>query len=120
IEYKYYNIDNKQRYNLFNPDGNPIDPFDPVYGTALSPRELQTNENLTLKSVGAYVQDQVRFGGGWLATLNGRYDRASLTLDNGPTYWSENFGFPVVDHEATYGEFSGRAGLAYEFDNGLT
>jgi iron complex outermembrane receptor protein len=115
IEYKYYNIDNKQRYNLFNPDGNPIDPFDPVYGTPLLPRELQTNENLTLKSLGFYAQDQIRFGDGWLTTLNGRYDRAWLDLDNGPTFWGTS-----PDLSASYGEFSGRAGLAYEFENGLT
>jgi iron complex outermembrane receptor protein len=115
IEYKYYNIDNKQSYNLWDPNANPIDPFDPVYGTTLAPRELQTNENFTLKSLGFYIQDQIRFGGGWLTTLNGRYDHASLTLDNGPTYWGTS-----PDLSTSYGQFSGRAGLAYEFNNGLT
>lgn len=115
LEYKYYNIDNKQEYNRWDPDGNPIDPFDPIHGSVLLPRELQTNENLTLKSVGVYVQDQIRFGDGWLTTLNGRYDRASLDLDNGATIWGTS-----PDLSASYGKFSGRAGLAYEFDNGLT
>lgn len=115
LEYKYYNIDNKQEYNRWNPDGNPLNPFNPVYGSPLLPRELQTNENFTLKSLGVYVQDQIRFGDGWLTTLNGRYDRASLDLDNGATIWGTS-----PDLSASYGRFSGRAGLAYEFDNGLT
>ena len=115
LDYRYYTIDNKQMYNLWDPNANPINPFNPVYGTALSPRELQTNEEFTLKTVGVYVQDQIRFGDGWLTTLNGRYDHASLALDNGPTYWGTS-----PDLSTSYGKFSGRAGIAYEFDNGLT
>ncbi|TIT28735.1 MAG: TonB-dependent receptor, partial [Mesorhizobium sp.] len=99
---------------------NPIDAFDPIYGSPLTPRVSYLNQDLTQKQLGIYAQDQLRFGDGWLVTLNGRYDRGWLEADNRPTYYSETFGLPVIDQSSTVGDFSGRAGLAYEFDNGIT
>src|SRR3546814_10335944 len=49
--------------------------------------------------------------GGWIATLNGRYDRV----------WTDSVDtVGAADFEGEDGEFSARAGLAYEFGNGLT
>lgn len=116
IDYKIYRIDQKQFNNLFDPAGNPIDAFDPVYGGPLAPRILGLSQVLTMEQLGFYVQDQARFGGGWLATVNGRYDFGWLDVDNRPDY----YGFPPVDRSDSVGSASGRFGLAYEFDNGLT
>ncbi|PTE08659.1 TonB-dependent siderophore receptor [Mesorhizobium helmanticense] len=117
LDFKYYNIDQVQSSGLYDPNyDNPIDAFDPVYGSPLTPRVSYLNQDLTQKQLGFYAQDQLRFGDGWLVTLNGRYDWAWLEADNGPTFYS-----PTSSTQSrTGGDFSGRAGLAYEFDNGIT
>ncbi|CCV08261.1 FhuA [Mesorhizobium metallidurans STM 2683] len=115
IDYKYYNIDQVQSSALFGTTP-PIDAFDPVYGAPLTPRVSYLNQDLTQKQLGFYAQDQLRFGDGWLVTLNGRYDRGWLSADNGPTFYSAS----SSTQSNTVGDFSGRAGLAYEFDNGVT
>jgi iron complex outermembrane receptor protein len=117
VDFKYYNIDHVQSSGLYDPlNDNPIDAFDPIYGSTLTPRVSYLNQDLTQKQLGFYAQDQLRFGDGWLVTLNGRYDRAWLEADNRPTYYS-----PTSSTESrTGGDFSGRAGLAHEFGNGIT
>ncbi|KYO56001.1 TonB-dependent siderophore receptor [Tistrella mobilis] len=59
---------------------------------------------------GLYLQDQIRLGG-WIVNLGGRYDRADMRLKNRlkPDEKSR-------DDEA----FTGRVGLGYAFDFGLT
>jgi iron complex outermembrane receptor protein len=52
----------------------------------------------------------MRFGGGWLVTLNGRYDFVDIKSD----------ATVGTDYEAREKAASGRAGLAYEFANGIT
>lgn len=117
LDFKYYNIDQVQSSGLYDPNyDNPIDAFHPVYGSPLTPRVSYLNQNLTQKQLGFYAQDQLRFGDGWLVTLNGRYDRGWLDADNRPTFYSAS----SSTQSSTVGDFSGRAGLAYEFANGVT
>ncbi|MFC3321827.1 TonB-dependent siderophore receptor [Mesorhizobium cantuariense] len=115
IDYKYYNIDQVQSSAIFGTTP-PIDAFDPIYGAPLTPRVSYLNQDLTQKQLGFYAQDQLRFGDGWLVTLNGRYDRGWLEADYRPTFYSSS----SSSLSQTVGDFSGRAGLAYEFDNGVT
>lgn len=115
IDYKYYNIDHVQASSVFGSTPT-INPFDPDYGQPLTPRLTYTDQDLTLKSIGLYAQDQIRFGDGWLVTLNGRYDRYTLETIDGPT----DYVAATTRNERSGGALSGRAGLAYEFDNGLT
>ncbi|QKD04996.1 TonB-dependent siderophore receptor [Mesorhizobium loti R88b] len=115
IDYKYYNIDQVQSSALFGTTP-PIDAFTPVYGSTLTPRVSYLSQNLTQQQLGFYAQDQLRFGDGWLVTLNGRYDRGWLGADNRPTFYSAS---PSAQSQ-TVGDFSGRAGLAYEFADGVT
>jgi iron complex outermembrane receptor protein len=117
FDYKRYNIDQVQSSGLFDPtNDNPIDPFDPVYGQPLTPRVSYLNQDLTQQQIGLYAQDQLRFGGGWLVTLNGRYDWVKTEADNRPNFYNSD----PADFDDTQGQFSGRAGLAYEFENGVT
>lgn len=113
LDYKYFQIDQVQAAA----GATPISVIDPVYGAVQPPNRIYINQVTTQQQLGAYVQDQIRFGGGWLATLNGRYDYVDTETDNGPTYWA-----PTQDFTYGYdkGAFSGRAGLAYEFANGVT
>ncbi|RCS21717.1 TonB-dependent siderophore receptor [Phyllobacterium salinisoli] len=105
VEYKYFNIDQMQQTG----GATPINPFDPVYGEPQGPMwDPYIDQNLKRNQVGIYAQDQLRFGDGWIVTLNGRYDYVSDKSEGLPAY---------DDHQ---GEASGRAGIAYEFDNGIT
>lgn len=111
LDYKYYRLDHVGASG----GATPISPTDPVYGVPQGPTAVYINQIFTQQQLGIYVQDQILFGGGWLVTLNGRYDYVDTDLKNGPTAWSgpSNFGYDD-------GALSGRAGLAYEFENGLT
>jgi iron complex outermembrane receptor protein len=117
LDYKRYNIDQVQASGLYDPAyDNPIDPFNPVYGEPLTPRVSYLDQDLTQQQIGLYAQNQMRFGGGWIATLNGRYDWVRTDADNRPNFYNPD----PADFEKSDGQFSGRAGLAYEFANGLT
>lgn len=107
LDYRYYNIDETQTFG----GGTDINVLNPIYGVPQAPAPLWSDTDLTLNQVGIYAQDQIRFGDGWIATLNGRYDVASTDLDN-------RLAGTVT--KADEGKFSGRAGIGYEFDNGLT
>ncbi|WP_132660870.1 TonB-dependent siderophore receptor [Rhizobium azibense] len=113
IDYKYYRLDHVQAASA----AMPIDPIDPVYGNPQPENSIYLNQVITQQQVGAYVQDQIHFGEGWLATLNGRYDYVDTQTRNGPTFWAPNQNF-AYGYDKT--AFSGRAGLAYEFANGVT
>ncbi len=92
----------------FFPGTTPsIDILNPIYGGAYGPPALGPESRTTLNQFGLYAQDQIRFGEGWLATLNGRYDFVSSKLDTSSMERNDN-------------EFTGRAALAYEFANGFT
>ncbi|EIM24670.1 TonB-dependent siderophore receptor [Microvirga lotononidis] len=106
LDYKYYDIDHVQASG----GGTPIGPVNPIYGVPQGPSVPYLDQNLTMNQVGFYAQDQIRYGG-WIATLNGRYDRVS-------TKSTDAVGAANFSEEA--GEFSGRLGLGYEFANGVT
>ncbi|WP_346433458.1 TonB-dependent receptor domain-containing protein [Chenggangzhangella methanolivorans] len=78
----------------------------PQPAAAVVPYLDQTSK---LHQAGAFIQDQARFGDGFIATLNGRYDRIWLDGDSRLSN----------DVKMEKGRFSGRAGLGYEFENGI-
>jgi iron complex outermembrane receptor protein len=106
LDYKYYNIDQIQASG----GGTPISPVNPIYGVPQGPTVPYLDQDLTMSQIGFYAQDQIRLGG-WIATLNGRYDHVS-------TKSADKAGAANFSDEA--GEFSGRLGLGYEFANGMT
>jgi iron complex outermembrane receptor protein len=110
VDYKYFNIDHVQASGWGIT--TPIDIVNPVYGVPQAPNNVYLDQDLTQHQVGAYIQDQIRFGSGWLATLNGRYDYVEAESISAPGF-SPNY---RTDDTA----LSGRIGLAYEFANGLT
>jgi iron complex outermembrane receptor protein len=105
LDYKFYRLDSQQAsgfstVSVDNPDRTA------VVGTLVP----YLDQVLTQQQLGIYAQDQMRFGGGWIATLNGRYDVVKTESDAKIGYSYES------DDQAV----SGRAGLAYEFANGIT
>lgn len=110
LDYKYFRIDHTQASG----GATPISVTNPVYGAPQGLAGIYLDQTLKHHQLGVYVQDQIRFGGGWLATFNGRYDYAHKTSVSAPGLLFS----PTYDKRET--AFSGRAGLAYEFDSGLT
>ena len=108
FEYRYYRLDT-DKYAAF-PD--PIDPANPVYGSPFPALSAGSHQIVTTNQIGVYAQDQIRFGDGWIVTLNGRYDylhsEGNDLRNIMPNYSSDD------------SAWSGRAGVAYEFKNGLT
>lgn len=87
-----------------------INVLNPTYGVANPIISTYADDKIALRQLGIYVQDQMRLGN-LIATVNGRYDSVGITLDN-------NLAGTSVS--STEGAFTGRVGLGYEFDNGLT
>lgn len=113
LDYKYYRLDHLQA----SAAATPISTTDPVYGAPQPPNRSYINQVVTQQQLGVYAQDQIRFADGWLVTLNGRYDYVDTDTKNGPTYWAPTQNTTFAYNE---GALSGRAGLAYEFQNGVT
>jgi len=109
-DYKYFGIDHTQASG----GATTISVTNPVYGAQQGPASVYLDQKLTHHQIGLYLQDQVRFGDGWLVTLNGRYDFVKKKSVSAPGLL---FSPSYSKNEAS---FSGRAGLAYEFANGLT
>jgi len=107
LDYKYYMIDQVQAASA----ATPISVLDPIYGVTQPANSVYLDQHLTQQQLGGYVQDQMRFGDGWVATVNGRYDLVHTDSD----YNVGGTDYTADDHALT-----GRAALAYEFDNGVT
>lgn len=104
LDYRLFDLDQMQASST----GTDISAANPVYGLPQPAPVPYIDQTLSQQQLGVYVQDQIAFGGGWLATLNGRYDHV----------WTDAVGTPAYSGDD--GKWSGRAGLAYQFDNGLT
>ncbi|SNR43474.1 TonB-dependent siderophore receptor [Puniceibacterium sediminis] len=103
LDARYYWVDETQASGFgTNSVVNPSNPGTPVldapYQDAIT----------TQKQIGLYFQDQMRFGGGWIATANLRHDLV----------WTEQDGsgaFARDDSETSY-----RVAVAYETAGGMT
>ncbi|WP_213286252.1 TonB-dependent siderophore receptor [Bradyrhizobium sp. sGM-13] len=109
LDLKAYRIDD---YQLFGGGVPPINIFNPVYGVGDIPFTGNPFRNflLTQNQLGTYIQDQIKFGG-FTLVLSGRNDWVSTSQGDRPT------GATLTNREDS--KFSGRAGLIYNFANGL-
>lgn len=88
-----------------------LNPFNPVYGSPVTiPAALNTHTVEDRSQLGLYLQDQIKLDN-WVVLLGGRYDIARQDTTNRLTG-----GVTAIDDNA----FTGRAGLVYLFDNGLS
>lgn len=96
---------------------NPINVYAPVYGVTPIPAANSLfpfiKLNSDLNQTGVYLQDQVKLDR-WTLTLTGRHDWANVqNVSTG--------GFPAPGtHTSNDKAFTGRVGLNYLFDNGLS
>lgn len=105
LDYKYYRIDHWQASGF-----STVSVRNPDLDTPQGKLTAYLDQVMTQQQAGLYVQDQMRFGGGWIATLNGRYDIVN----------TESNAVIGDSYETTDRAFSGRVGLGYEFANGMT
>ncbi|PWB32416.1 TonB-dependent siderophore receptor [Pseudomonas sp. SDI] len=106
LDYYHFNSQFLGRYDFTPP---VIDLYNPVYGQALNFVKPYRWDN-TISQTGLYVQDQLKWNN-WFMTLGGRYDWADTT-NKIPQAGTKT--------AAKDEKFTGRAGLGYAFDNGVT
>ncbi|WP_420835263.1 TonB-dependent siderophore receptor [Halomonas halocynthiae] len=88
-----------------------IDAFNPSYGAGpIGDIAVTTREQHEFEQVGVYLQDQLSWDR-WHLTLGGRYDWVDINNRNRDTDATSK-----LDDT----QFSGRAGLLYAFDNGVS
>lgn len=110
LDYRHYALDHTQAVGFGSLD---LDPLNPVYGVPLPALGAPyLDQDLKRDQLGIYAQDQIKFGDGWIATFNGRYDFVSTDVKNHVP--------GSISTDKDEGEFTWRAGLAYEFTNGVT
>ncbi|GJE18396.1 TonB-dependent siderophore receptor [Methylobacterium marchantiae] len=109
----------------------PLDILNPVYGQPVAQLPRSLLSRLEQEQVGVYAQDQVKFYDRWLLSMNARYDWVTTkTAAQNPVIDAvrqqlDSFGVPN-GIPTTFGanqdaqSYSGRIGLSYLFDNGLT
>jgi len=109
VDLKGYQIDDYQAFGFGVPS---ISIFNPVYGGAETPLPTTPFRNflITQKQAGTYVQDQMKLGN-FTLVLSGRNDWVETTQD------ARDTGASVDSRNDS--RFSGRAGLIYNFDNGI-
>lgn len=107
LDYKNYHIDQLQGFAGVA----ALDVLNPVYGSPVPDLFYYLDNEITMNQAGLYAQDQIKFDN-FIVTLNGRYDKVWTELDNQSN--------PAASTSRDQGNFSGRVGLGYEFDNGLT
>ncbi|GLR84943.1 ligand-gated channel [Bradyrhizobium iriomotense] len=110
VDLKGYQIDDYQAFNFF---GVPsINVLNPAYGVGDIPITGAPFRNfqITQKQAGTYVQDQMKLGN-FTLVLSGRNDWVETSQV------ARDTGANISQREDS--KFSGRAGLIYNFDNGI-
>lgn len=114
VDYSHYNAEETRRNGDPDPEFEMLDVNTPVYGGgAIWYDPLQRDTRTKMQQVGVYVQDQIKLDR-WALTIGGREDWAT-DREKGIYFGTEN-----VDTEQRDHKFTGRIGLAYLFDNGIT
>lgn len=113
LDLKSYRIDDYQNFEFGTVP--PINIFNPVYGvnvpfSAGASAAPFRNFLISQQQLGAYLQDQMKFGR-FTLVLSGRTNWVSTNQDNRAT------GNTIATRDDS--AFSGRAGLIYNFDNGV-
>ncbi|UXU08834.1 TonB-dependent siderophore receptor [Agrobacterium tumefaciens] len=111
LDYSYES--SRYEESALSPIFTPFNGLDPVYGaTAITRPPIATRIDQDRSQIGLYAQDQMEWNN-FVFSLGGRYDWAN-TDTRTRTSAADN----QVDQRD--GKFTWRAGLVYNFDNGLS
>ncbi|WP_181408097.1 TonB-dependent siderophore receptor [Pararhizobium mangrovi] len=103
-------IDQDTDYSYTSGDVADLDIYDPQYGASVGPLATLVDQDQSLDQLGLYLQDQMVFDR-WHLTLAGRHDWSESVTDDRLSGSNA-----AVDDS----QFTGRAGLLYAFDSGVS
>jgi iron complex outermembrane receptor protein len=106
VDHKRFDLKDESGFE----DGPPLDLLNPVYSPPPPVSSRYDLSSTLQRQTGAYVQDRIEFDR-WNVVLSGRYDSVDTEITDRPTGARTDF-----SNDA----FSGRAGVIYNFDNGLS
>ncbi|MFE3838606.1 TonB-dependent siderophore receptor [Pseudogemmobacter sonorensis] len=99
IDARQYRLDQEQAFAF----GTPLDPVNPDYSVTQPAVGAPYIDNIsTQRQLGLYAQDQIEWGDGWIATVNGRFD----------VVWSDVEDHLGTDLKRRDDAFTGRIALA--------
>ena len=110
---KWFEMDQVQASVAWPDSATGLSVTNPVYGGVQPATTPYLDNVVTQTQFGLYAQDQIRWGDGWIATVNLRHDIARTEVSDDRTTGAE--GSDRKDGETTW-----RLGLAKELGNGLT
>lgn len=84
--------------------------YNPTYGATVGALSVGTSEDQSLRQLGIYLQDQITFDN-WHFVFSGRHDWSDSETLNRRT---------GIVSGTDDGQFTGRAGVLYAFDNGIS
>ncbi|WP_246038787.1 TonB-dependent siderophore receptor [Chitiniphilus eburneus] len=88
-----------------------LDILNPIYNQDIpEPDQVDADGTRTIKQLGFYAQDQIRFNEQWLLTAGGRWDKVKLDYD-------DHLGSNSASQSDS--AFTGRVGLTYLAPNGV-
>lgn len=101
----------RSRFDQVTANGSApsLDIYSPDYGQAVTIPDPYADAVSTVAQTGLYLQDQIKWER-WVATLGGRYDHATSTVDDRLSGTTTR----IPDHK-----FTSRAGLVYLHPSGL-
>ncbi len=88
----------------------PIDIYEPVYGKPVPDLFIYSSVRQPVSLLGIYVQDHMKIGSRWVATVAGRHDSTDITTE-------QRIG--GVTTKQSPSEVTGRVGLTYLSEMGL-
>ncbi len=109
LDWRYSQADEKN----YSGTASTISYINPVYGKAVGNLSLSRDRDIYSRQTGLYIQDQLAYEN-WRLLVGGRYDWVKNDVDVNFTKNSD------VDADKSAEDFSGRVGLLYKFDNGLS
>ncbi len=109
LDWRYSQADEKN----YSGTAPTISYINPVYGSPVGNLSLSRDRDVYSRQTGLYIQDQLAYEN-WRLLIGGRYDWVKNDVDVNYTNSSD------VDADKSAEDFSGRVGLVYKFDNGLS
>lgn len=103
VDYQYARTDTDRGYGY----GGKLDLYTPTYGYDVGEIAVTDSPEDTQEQFGVYIQDSMKIADHWLVSAALRYDTTKNTTDS-------------ADFDDDDSATTGRLGLMYKFDNGLS
>lgn len=107
FSYDRFAVDGESRYG----DGPNLDILDPDYSIPIELPPIDSDQKQTVDQYGLYLQSQTKVDEHWILTLGARQTWVVNAIDDR---------LNAIKTDQDDNAFSGKAGLGYLFDNGLT